>query len=107
MLQRLKELNVDRLLDVDEAVSLSAFARAQAAEYEELGLPVPGWLEKSTDVLREEIAWRTRASDLAELKRLETELEGMKTLGERKTDTQKKLAALQGRLGLSTAKSGR
>lgn len=106
-LQALKNLNLDRVLDMEEAVALSTYARGLAAEYNELSIPAPEWLAKSTDVLREEIARRTRASDLAELKRLEGELESYKTIGEKKTEAQKRLAALQGKLGMSTAKSGR
>jgi hypothetical protein len=58
-------------------------------------------------VLREEIARRTKAADLAELKRLEGELEGYKTVSERKNEAQKRLAAIQNKLGMSPAKSGR
>jgi hypothetical protein len=51
-ISRLKELNVDRILDIDEAVALSAEAREMEAEYEALEIPAPEWLEKSTNVLR-------------------------------------------------------
>lgn len=105
MLQALKNLNLDRILDMDEAVALSLYARGLMNEYAELELPMPEWVEKSTDVLRTEIARRTRASDLAELKRIETELESYKSVGERKTEATRRLASLQNRLGLSTAKS--
>ena len=84
---------------------LSAYARHLAAEYEELELPVPEWLEKSTDTLREEIARRTRAADLANLKDLEREIESLKTASERRADASKRMAALQKKLGLSTAKA--
>ena len=107
MLEKLKNLNVDRLLDMDEAVALSAYSRTLEAEYGELEIPLPEWIVKATDVLREEIARRTRAADLAELKRLETELEGYKSVGEKKSEAQKRLAAIQGKLGMSTAKSAR
>ena len=103
----LKQLNMDRLLDLEEAVVLSAEARGLEAEFGELEIPVPEWLTKASDVLREEIARRTKAADLAELKRLENELEGYKTVGEKKVEALKRLAALQGKLGMSPAKSGR
>ncbi len=99
--------NLDRLLDTDEAVSLSAYARNLEAEYDQLDIPVPGWLTKSSDILREEIARRTRAADLAELKRLEGELEGYKPINEKRTDAQKNLANLQKKLGLSATSAGR
>ena len=107
MLEKLKNLNLDRVLDNDEAVALSAYARGLENEYGHLEMPTPEWLVKSTDVLREEIARRTRAADLAELKRIESELDGYKTVTERKGEAQKRLASLQTKLGLSTAKSGR
>ena len=106
-LQALKTLNMDRVLDNDEAIALSAEARLMENEYGHLEQPVPDWLTKSSDVLREEIARRTRAADLADLKKLESELEGYKTVGERKSEAQKRLAALQNKLGMSPAKSGR
>jgi hypothetical protein len=105
MLEKLKQLNLDRLLDMDEAVSLSAYARAMDQEYESLEIPAPEWLVKSSDVLREEIARRTRAADLAALKNVESELEGYKTVTEKRTEAQRRLANLQKKLGLSaTAK---
>jgi hypothetical protein len=104
-LQALKNLSVDRLLDMDEAVALSMYARGFEAEYEALEMPIPEWLEKSSNVLREEIARRTKAADLADLKRLEAELEGYKTVGEKKTEATRRLAALQAKLGLSATKA--
>ncbi len=105
-LQVLKTLNLDRLLDTEEAISLSAYARSLENEYGHLEMAPPEWLEKSTNILREEIARRTKAADLADLKRIEGELESYKSIGEKKGEAQKRLAALQRKLGLSTAKSG-
>lgn len=105
MLEKLKSLNLDKILDMDEAIALSAYARSIETEYDTLEIPVPEWIVKSTDVLRSEIARRTHAADMAELKRIEAELEGLKTQGERKSDAQRRLTALQGKLGLSTAKT--
>jgi len=106
MLEKLRELNVDRLLSLDEAVNLSAFARALEAEYETLGLDQPEWLERSILNLREEIVKRTKAKDLADMKALEAELESYKTTNEKRNDAQRRLANLQKRLGL-TAKAGK
>lgn len=107
MLEKLKGLNLDKLLDTEEAIALSAYARGLETEYGWLDMPIPDWLVKSTDILREEIARRTRASDLAELKRTENELESLKSANEKRADAQKRLAALQNKLGMSAAKSGR
>lgn len=107
MRDKLKQLNLDRILDIEEAVEMSAYVRTQENEYGFLELPLPEWLVKAGDVLREEIARRTRAADLATLKALEGELEGYKTIGEKRTEAQRRLGDLQKKLGLSTAKSGR
>ncbi len=103
-LQALKNLNLDRVLDMDEAVTLSAYARNLENEYGHLQIAAPEWLEKSSAVLRDEIDRRTRAADLAELKRVELEIEGYKTTGERKSEAQKRMAALQDKLGLAPVK---
>jgi hypothetical protein len=108
MLEKLKNLNLDRVLDTDEAVTLSAYARSLENEFEFLQIPVPEWLVKAIDILRAEIARRTHAADMAALKALENELEGYKTVTEKRGEAQKRLADLQKKLGLSaTAKAGK
>lgn len=106
-IQALKELNVDRLLNLDDAVSLSADARALAGEYETLCIQTPEWLEKSTLTLRDEIDRRTRAADLKAMKDLETEIDSYATVTERKTRAQKHLAELKNKLGQSAARAGK
>lgn len=59
MLETLKNLNIDRL-DLDEAIALSRFARSLRAEYEELGLEIPEWLDSRTRELRREIKARNQ-----------------------------------------------
>ena len=104
--EKLKNLNLDRILDLEEAVEMSAGAREFANEYELLELPVPEWLVKQTDLLREEISRRVRANDVAELQRLETELAGYMSVGEKKTAALNRLKLLQGKLGLVKADRG-
>jgi hypothetical protein len=99
-LNAMKNLNLDRVLEMDEAIAMSAEIRQFEAECEALELPTPDWVLKSADVLREEIARRTRADALAQMKRLETELESYKTVGEKKNEAQRQLAALQRKLGI-------
>lgn len=103
MLEKLKNLNIDRVLDMDEAVTLSSYARSLEAEYDALELTVPEWLIKATDVLRAEIARRAHAADLALLKEVEQEIESYKSQNERRNDAQRRLAGLQKKLGLSAA----
>lgn len=107
LIEKIKGINLDRLLEVDEAVELSAVARTLEQEYTNLELPVPGWLTQASDLLREEIAKRTRASDLARLKELEAQLESFKTVSEKKSEALRALAELQKKLGLTPAKAGK
>jgi len=102
-LQILKNMNLDRVLDNDEAVFLSAEARALMNEFEELDIPIPEWLGKATEMLREEIARRNRSTALAEVKRLESELEGYKSVTEKRGEAQRRLGELQKQLGLAGA----
>ena len=97
----LKNLNLDRVIDMEEAISLSADARLMSTEYSALGIPEPAWLDKSTNVLREEIGRRTHASDMAALKQIENELEGYKSVGEKRDEARRRLVHLQKKLGLS------
>jgi hypothetical protein len=103
-IQTIKGLNLDRILDMDEAVALSAEVRAFECEYEQLDIPIPDWLVNSANVLREEIARRTKAADLAELKRLEAEIEGYKSANEKRSEAMKKLIAKQQKLGITPVK---
>jgi hypothetical protein len=100
-LQALKQMNLDRLIETEEAVALSAYARQLEGEYEALDMLPPEWITKSTETLRAEIARRTHAADMAEIDRINRELEGYKTTTERKNDAQKRLSALQKKVGLA------
>lgn len=97
----LKNMTLDRIMDIEEAVIMSADARSLAQEYEELEIPVPDWLTKATDVIREEIARRTRAESLNELKKLELEVEGYKTVNEKRDEARRRIGDLQKKLGLA------
>jgi hypothetical protein len=101
MKEKLKQLNIDRLLDLDEAIEMSAAARVMAEEYAIFALPIPDWLERASATLRDEIAKRIRAGKLARLKQLETRLETYKTPNEKKKEDLAELAKLQNDLGLA------
>lgn len=103
-IQQIKALSVDRLLDIDEAVLVSAEIRFLEAEYDFLEIATPDWLTKVGDLVREEIARRTRSATLAELQRLESEVESYKSAAERRTAAQSRIGQLQAKLGLSKAK---
>jgi hypothetical protein len=100
-------LNINRLLDLDEAMELSAGARAMASEYEAFGEPVPDWLEKASGVLREEIAKRIKANKLARVRQLEARLENYKSPTEKKKEDLAELARLQRELGMTPAGRGK
>ena len=98
-LQALKGLNLDRIIETEEAVALSAYARTLQGEYEALEIPVPDWVAKASDTLRQEIARRTLAADLAEMERIQRELDSYKTVvGERNGEALKRLGTLQRKL---------
>lgn len=107
LMEKLKALNLDRILEVDEAVELSAFARSLESEYATLDLPTPAWLQQAGDTLREEIARRTRAADLAALKEVEAQIESLKSASEKRKEAETRLAALQKKLGMAPAKAGK
>jgi len=104
-LQALKKLNLDAVIEMEEAIALSAYARTLEAEYAELDMLAPEWISKASETLREEIARRSHAADMAELKRLQGEIDGYKTASEKRAEAQNRLAAMQKKLGLATAKT--
>jgi hypothetical protein len=107
MIEKLKRLNFDAMLDMDEAVEAAWIARCQAEEYEKHGMGVPEWLEKTMGAIQEEIERRMRAMDMARLKTLEIRLDSYKTPNERKKEDLVELANLQRKLGLvSASKTG-
>lgn len=104
MLERLRNLNLDRILDDDEAVVLSAFARNLYNEFGHLDIEPPEWLAKSTTALRDEINRRRRAADEALLKEIDAEIESYKSKDEKRTSAEQRRDALRNRLGLAAAK---
>lgn len=66
-IEKLKQLNVDRLLAIEEVVALSAEGRQLSGEYAVNDLEVPEWLERACATLGDEIAQRSRAGDMARI----------------------------------------
>ena len=106
LLKKLQAMNTDAMLAIEELMELSAYARGLENEYEQMEQPVPEWLITATDTLRTEIGNRTRAADMAALKNLQAELEGYKSVNEKRNEATKRLADLQRKLGLGTAAAG-
>lgn len=105
MYEKLKSFNANKIFEMEELVEMSLNARSLAAEYSSLALDLPDWLTEATDLIRTEIASRTRASDLRELQGLQRDLDDLKTREERRKEKEAKLAALQNRLGLAAKTS--
>ena len=106
-IKAIKEIVLDRILDIDEAVALSAEIRNLELEYLTIKIPAPEWLVKASETLRTEIARRVHSNDLAELQRLEAQLDSYKSVNERRDEVQSKLAALQSKLGMGPRASKR
>lgn len=92
-----KTYSADRM-DVEEMLSLSAFGKGLKAEFVEFGLEVPEYVELQLKSLRRDI--RSKVSDKleAEKKRLQSQLENLKTPQERKTELRRQLAKVNDQL---------
>lgn len=99
MLEKLKNLNVDRL-DIEEAVALATWGRATQNGYTHYQVPAPKWLGDAIDTLDVEINRRRREMLLARKAELEANLTQLRTREERKADAQSELAALNDALGI-------
>lgn len=94
MLEALRNLMLDRL-DVDEAISLSAFARSLKAEYEHCGAEAPQWLDDKTRELRSEIRDRLRDSVQKRLREAKSRLESLATPEEKRDRLRKEIEDLE------------
>ena len=92
-----KSFSADRM-DVDELIALSAFGKAFKAEYVALGLEVPEYVDVQLKSLRREIKARVADKLEAERKRIQAQLEGLKTTQERKAELRKQLEAVETQL---------
>lgn len=106
-LGQLKSLNLDNMLEVEEVVHASAQLRAICSEFEMHDVPVPEWTGRLRETLDNEIESRLKSARLAEARKIETELEGLKTTQERKTELQKRLASIQGQLGIKAGRTSK
>jgi DNA anti-recombination protein RmuC len=85
--------------DLDEMLSLRAYATSLEAQYAEMGLEAPEWLKDVHEKLTKEIKTRTRDAIEKELRETETRLESLKTAEEKRTDLRAKADRLRARLG--------
>lgn len=92
-----KTYSADRM-DVEEMISLSAFGKGLKAEFAEFGLEVPEFVELQLKSLRRDIKSKVSDKLEAEKKRLQSQLENLKTPQERKTELRKQLAKVNDQL---------
>lgn len=107
MLEKLKNLQLDRVLDMDEGVALSLFARELEAEFLRLDIDVPEWLTTKAEALRAELARRLRADRLRKMDELRSLIETYKSTNQKRADALEQLAKLQKLTGLGTVKAGK
>ena len=97
MLQSLKRLNVDTV-DMEEALSLRAFAKSLVSEYESALIPVPEWLADAVRRLNAEIANRRRDVLELRLKEIKREQSGLMTAAEKREKLAAEQTALEAQL---------
>lgn len=97
MLSQFKQFNTDSL-SLEELVALSAFGRQLRAEYEELDLDEPEFVDAQLKSLKREI--RTRNADRLEksLREKKARLEMLKTPTQKKTELQSEIKKLEAQL---------
>jgi hypothetical protein len=98
MLEKLKQLNCDRL-DLDEAVALHAFAGVMETSFAGFGVASPKWLTDAQRALDEEIRRRARDDLMARLARAKARKEALKTEAQKRADVDGEIAALEAALG--------
>ena len=96
----LKEMNLDRILDLEEAVALSHFGERAGTGVFGTGPGRAGVAGISLGTLRAEIAQRVKAQKTIELRKLDAEIEGYKTVSEKKTEALRRRGKLIKELGV-------
>lgn len=94
MLAKLKAFIADRY-DMDDLVELSAAARSIHAEYEQLGVEVPDWVDAQIKAVRREVKDRQRDSIESRLKNARSRLDALKTPEEKREALRKEVAQLE------------
>ena len=92
-----KTFSADKM-DVEELVALSAFGRSLKAEFEELNLEVPEFVDLQLKSLRREVRGRMADRLESEKRRIKAQLDGLKTTAERKAELRKQLDSVENQL---------
>lgn len=95
MLERLKNFDSERS-NPDEMVELHAFARVMIAEYKELQLEAPEWLEEKQLEVRRELNNRLADMKAKRIREIKAKLATLKTAEEKRNELADELKRLGG-----------
>lgn len=93
MLDALKNFDGERA-NPDEMVELHAFARSMAAEYRELGLEPPEWLEEKRVEVKRELDTRLADMKAKRIREIKARLATLKTAEEKRAELNDELKRL-------------
>lgn len=108
MLERLKNLTKSdaSASDVEMLVELAAYGRSLKAEFEAHLLPAPKWLETNLRLLSGRIKDANRRQQEEKLRRVEKEIEELRSKEEKKAAKEKEAEELRRSLGLDAGVKG-
>jgi signal transduction histidine kinase len=99
MLEQLRKFNKDNT-NLEEMMSLSAFAKGLRAEYETRSIPVPEWLTSSLTTLGHEITSKTRDQLEKRKRELMAQASGLESAEEKRKRIAKELQEIDAQLGV-------
>lgn len=102
MLNELKRIDLDGA-DLEQLVSMAAFARNLQAEYNHRNVPIPPWLDNKSRDLTREITRRSQDELQRQYSELLAQEASLMTPAEKRDLVAKKKAALEAQLGLTAA----
>lgn len=94
MLDQLKNFS-DNSLDLDELVALAAFGRQLRAEFEAQRVSEPEYVAMQLNAVRREIEAKMADRREARKREIKSQLQGLKTAGERRAELEKELVELE------------
>ena len=105
VINTMKNLNVDNLLQIEELVYLSKQVNDLIQEFLMRDIEVPEYLKQAKSTLDTEIDIRKQALEQAKLRQLEAAVQNTKSQTQRHQDALDKLAAQQRKMGLIPQKT--
>jgi hypothetical protein len=95
VLEKLRNLNIERMIDLDEAVALFAFGNMVLTSYKDQTLEPPAWLTDNLSVLGKDIKERRRDNLEAALKEALAKKSALRTAEEKRADLDGEIERLQ------------